>query len=120
MEQDGKTRIYVCGGGNGDPRLRELFPNLVNFLDDESAIVGVQAFAILGRVDYYGVSHRISERTSNGRLGKTLKVGYGFRDKENIRFDISTMDWKHDDEDKNLASELERKSGKTGLTIVIS
>lgn len=123
MEKDRKTRVYLTGGG--EPHVIEVFPK--NGMHGKDEIKEDKANAILSNTDYRGVYFWQGQRDLRTHgFGKTDREGYGFEEKQTSeRFDISIMDWKpgekHDQKGyKKIADILEKRSGKKGLTIVIS
>ena len=113
MEIDGKTRVYLTSGENA----WEIYPVQTRH---EDQLVGVAAQAVFSHVDFRGVYHLV---TSRATLQKTtaIREGFGIEDiNTHERFDISTLGLPLLDGDIKVANELEKRTGKKGLTIVLS
>lgn len=117
MENDSVTRVYITSG-EGDAW--EQYPNKQNF---EDRLLGLVAQAVLAPCDFRGVNYEVFTLKPGPGIKYDKKVSgvWGFTDKSNgTTFDVDKTQWSHDEKYSKLAEELEKRSGKKGLTIVVS
>ena len=120
MEKDKVTRIYAAGGDGLNARVTESYTNEYT---PENTARGATAAAILSRADYVGVYHWQGQYATAKHPGRTDKEGYGFTDTAtNERFDVSVKKVRggaySNAADAKVAKDLEKRSGKKGLTII--
>ena len=113
METDGVTRVFVTGGG--EPKVRQVWP-----VREETEITGEMAKIVLERAEFRCVSVIYSNRGTH----KTTRILWDVYPKNwktaQELFEVNRKGWTGDQHYSKLAEALERRTGKKGLTIVVS
>lgn len=117
MEPDGITRVYITSAS------KEAWLMYPEETHHESRLQGSAAQEVLKRADFHAVNIKSFEVNPGryGSRGETISDEWGvFPLPDGEQFDVNRKGWKHSERYSRLAQVLEKRSGKKGLTILVS
>jgi hypothetical protein len=109
MEPDGITRVYITSAAKG---AWLVFPEETPY---EACLRGAAARRVLDRADFHAVN------SESFNWGNKVRDEWGvFPKPDGAHFSVNRKGWKYSEHYSKLAKILEKRTGKKGLTILVS
>lgn len=113
MERDAVTRVYVS---SAEGNAQQVYPYAEPY---GCRLIGDEAEDVLSRAEFTAVNCEAFESNPDGSWGEQVTNEWGVCPKGGERFSVDRTGWTREEQYAKLVAILEKKAGKTGLTVLV-